>query len=212
MLTLYFSPGACSMAPHIALEEAGAGFETRAISLSKGQHRTPDYLRINPNGQVPTLIVDGNVLTENVAILTWIAEQYPAARLLPTEPWERIQALSYLGRLTSDVHKGFAPLFRPQAYVGDQTARDEFVKNVRAMVSDRMAALDARLAGREYALGRFSAVDCYLYVFFAWAGFLGLDTASWRDYAKHYERMNARPAVQHMRARESAAQEQLDAA
>ena len=199
------------MGPHIALEEAGAKFEAKPISLAKGQHRTPEYLNINPYGQVPALIVDGKLLTENLAILVWIAEQYPDAQLLPTDSWERIQALSYLARLTSDVHKSFGPLFRPEAYVGE-TAREEFVRNVRAMVEDRLSGLETRLAGKEYALGKFSVVDCYLYVFFAWATHLGFDTAKWPNYSKHHERMNARPAVQRMRARESAAQEQLNAA
>lgn len=212
MLTFYFSPGACSMAAHIALEEVGAAFDPKPISLAKGQHKSPAYLKINPNGQVPALLVDGKPLTENVAILTWIAEQHPAAKLMPTEPWERIQALSYLARLTSDVHKSFTPLFSAQAYVDDEKARENFVKNVRGLVGQRMDGLEARLAGKDYALGQFSAVDCYMYVFFAWASHLGFDTTKWPSYAKHHERMNARPAVQRMRARESAAQEKLNAA
>lgn len=212
MLTFYFSPGACSMAPHIALEEAGAKFEGKAISLAKGQHKAPEFLKINPKGQVPTLVVDGRTLTENVAIMTWVADQHPDAVLLPTDPWERIQALSSLARLTSDVHKTFGPLFRPQAYVSDEKGREEFVKNVRAMVADRMAGLDAGLAGRDYALGQFSVADGYMYVFFAWATHLGFDTTSWPNYAKHFERMNARPAVQRVQAREAAAQEMLNAA
>ena len=212
MLTFYFSPGACSMAPHIALEEAGATFEAKPLSLAKGQHKSPEFLKINPNGQVPTLLVDGKLLTENLAILTWIAEQHPSAKLMPTEPWERVQTLSYLARLTSDVHKTFAPLFRPQAYVDDETARDNFVKNVRGLVGERMSGLDARLAGKDYALGQFSVVDCYMYVFFAWASHLGFDTGKWPNLSRHFERMNARPAVQRMRARESAAQVKLNAA
>src|SRR3546814_15726366 len=79
MLTYYFSPGACSMAPHIALEEAGAKFEGKAISLAKGQHKTPEYLKVSPYGQVPTLLVDGKTLPENFAILIWVAEQHPEA-------------------------------------------------------------------------------------------------------------------------------------
>lgn len=212
MLTFYFSPGACSMCPHIALEEAGAKFEAKPLSLAKGQHKAPEFLKINPNGQVPTLVVDGKPLTENLAILLWIAEQYPQAKLLPSDPWERIQAISYLARLTSDVHKSFGPLFRPQAFVSDEKAREDFVKNVRGIVADRMAGLDARLAGKDYALGQFSAVDCYLYVFFAWASYLGFDTAKWPNYAKHFERMNARPAVQRLQAREKEAQALLNAA
>ncbi len=212
MLSFYFSPGACSMAPHIALEEAGAKFEAKPISLMKGQHKAPEFLKINPNGQVPTLVVDGRPLTENLAILLWIAEQHPAAELLPADPWERIQAISYLARLTSDVHKSFGPLWHPQDYVSDPRTREEYVKNVRRDVAARMAAVDAGLAGKDWALGRFSVADCYMYVFFAWASHLGFDTKAWRNYAKHFERMNARPAVQRMQAREKEAQSKLDAA
>lgn len=212
MLTFYFSPGACSMAPHIALEEAGAKFEPRPISLAKGQHKAPEFLKVNPNGQVPTLVVDGKTLAENLAILLWIAEQYPQAKLLPADSWERIQAISYLARLTSDVHKSFGPLWRPQAYVSDEKAREDFVKNVRGTVADRMSGLDARLAGKDYALGQFSAVDCYLYVFFAWATHLDFETGKWPNYARHFARMNARPAVQRLQAREKESQEKLNAA
>lgn len=212
MLTLYFAPGACSLAPHIALEEAGAEFQTRPVDMKKGEHRSPDYLKINPNGQVPALMVDGKLLTENVAILTWIAEQYPQAKLMPTEPWERIQALSLLARCSTDVHKGFGPLFRPQAYVSDEKAREEFVKNVREMCAGRMAALDERLAGKDYALGAFSVVDCYMFVFWNWAAFLGIDVGKLTNYAKHAERMKARPAVARVLAREDEVREKLNAA
>lgn len=212
MLTFYFSPGACSMAPHIVLEESGASFDAKPISLMQGQHKAPAFIKVNPYGQVPTLVVDGKTLTESLAIMSWIADQHPQARLLPSDPWERIQALSYLARLTSDVHKSFGPLFGPQRFVSDEKNRDDFVNNVRAIVTDRLDSIEQRLAGKDYALGAFSAIDCYLYVFFAWAGYLGFDTSRWPNYSRHFERMNARPAVQRMQAREKAAQEMLNAA
>ncbi len=212
MLTFYFAPGACSMAPHIALEEAGASFDAKPLSLMKGQHKAPEFLKVNPYGQVPTLVVDGKPLTENVAIMSWIAEQNPQAKLLPSDPWARIQALSTLARLTSDVHKSFGPLFRPEAFVSDEKGREEFVKNVRGIVTERINRIEAQLAGKDYLLGAFSIADCYLYVFFAWAGYLGFETGQWPNYARHFERMNARPGVQRMQAREKAAQAQLSAA
>src|SRR3546814_16538204 len=130
MLTYYFSPGACSMAPHIALEEAGAKFEGKAISLANGQHKTPEYLKVSPYGQVPTLLVDGKTLTENVAIMDWVADQHPEANLLPSDPWERIQALSYLFRPTSHRHNSFGPLFQLNATLWATTSREGFLKKL----------------------------------------------------------------------------------
>ncbi|MDJ1158454.1 glutathione S-transferase N-terminal domain-containing protein [Chelatococcus sp. SYSU_G07232] len=213
MLTLYFAPGACSMAPHIALEEVGATFEPKGLSLRKGQHREPRYLAVNPRGKVPALLVDGDLLTENVAIFSYLDAAFPQAGLLPQEPLARAQALSWLAWLTSGVHPAFSPLFGPQRYVDGAEAQASLVAKSRTAVTEKLAEIDRLLAGRDYALGTFSAVDCYLYPFFHWAkAMLGFDVSPYANYAAHHARMQARPSVQRMLAREAAVQAELDKA
>src|SRR3954468_20056584 len=95
-IVLYYAPITCALAPYITLTEAGAKFEVRALNLGKGEHNSPEYLRINPKHKVPLLIVDGNILSESVAIQTWIARTFPEAQLLPVDPWLELQAMSLM--------------------------------------------------------------------------------------------------------------------
>src|SRR5258708_40219081 len=105
MLTLYYSPGACSLAPHIVLEELGEPFTAKRTVIAEGQNRTPEYLALNPSGQVPTLVVDDKtVLTQNVAILTFLGHVKPAKTLLPTDPLAEAQAISLMAYISSAVH------------------------------------------------------------------------------------------------------------
>lgn len=213
MLTLYYSPGACSLAPHIALEEAGARYDAKAISLKKGQHKKPDYLAINPRGQVPTLVVDGKPLTQNMAILSYIAQSFPDAHLIPTEPFANATALSWLAFLSSTVHPSFGPLFGPQTYVADPAAREAYVAKLHEILAQRLADIDRSLPRDGYALGAFSVVDAFLVPFYRWAKLhFGYDMSAYPAYTAHHERMLARPAVQRVLAREEAAQTELEAA
>jgi len=214
MLTLYYSPGACSLAAHIALEEAGLAFQSKPISLRKGQQRTPEFLAVNPFGKVPALVVDGTTLTENPAILSYIADISPAAGLLPAEsPLARGQALSLLAWLSSAVHVSFGGLFGAAYLIEDEAERERYVAKTRATIEKHFSVIDGKLAGRDWLLGRYSVADGYAHVFARWAkGFFGFDMARWPNYAAHMERVAARPAVQRALARESEGQAQLDAA
>src|SRR6202163_4326332 len=104
MLTLYYSPGACSMASHITLEETGAKYEAVPILLAKGEHKTESYLKINPRGKVPALSVDGKVITENTAILTYLAKRFPDKKLLPADPIEEARCISTMASFSNSVH------------------------------------------------------------------------------------------------------------
>src|SRR5580700_10418933 len=103
-LVLYYSPITCALAPYITLTEAGAAFEVRPVNLRKGENRTPDYLRLNPKHQVPTLVIDGQPLTENVAMQIWINRNFPAAKLLPSDPMQELRAISLLSFCASGIH------------------------------------------------------------------------------------------------------------
>ena len=125
MIELYFAPGACSFVPHVALERVraatGQAFEPRLVKLHKNEQRSPEYLALNPNGQVPTLVVDGKPLTQIVAICDWLDRAFPAAGLLPTDSWARANALSQLAWMNNTVHPTFTRIFR-SAYFAESEA------------------------------------------------------------------------------------------
>jgi glutathione S-transferase len=177
MLTLYFSPGSSSMAPHIALHEIGATFEARKISLRSKEHRAPDYLALNPEGKVPTLLVDGRPMTEVAAILLYLAKSFPEAGLLPQGDLEaEAQAVSWMSFIAATIHP----------------ARRQGLDHARGIY----ALADQRLGNREWALGRYSIADIHLFRLF-WRFRNSLEPApdEFPNLTAHYDRMMARPAV-----------------
>src|SRR5262249_60778079 len=116
MLTLYFSPGACSLASHIGLEETGAPYELKPILLAKGQQRTEEYLKINPRGKVPSLSIDGKILVENTAILTYLASRFQEKRLMPTDPAEEARCIATMCWFSSIVHPSYQRANRPERF------------------------------------------------------------------------------------------------
>jgi len=178
MLTLYFTPGASSMAPHIALREIGLPFDGIPVALAKKEQRAPAFLAINPEGKVPTLLIDGRRLTEVAGILLYLAKRYPEANLLPTGDIEaEAQAVSWMSFIASTVHPARA---RGLDY---------------AMGIYRLA--DQRLGRRDWALGRYSIADIHLFrLFWRFTNSLKPPPGSFPNLEAHYTRMMARPAVQ----------------
>ena len=212
-LDFYFSPGACSLATHIALEEAGAAFTPKVTSTRKGMQKTPEYLALNPKGKVPLLVVDGAPLSENVAIMSYLNRAYPAAKLLPAgDPLKEAQALSFIAWCASGIHPVMSRFFGPQRFCDLPDAADN-VKNLAVEANAaNFALVEKQLAGKEWLFGEWSVADGYIFVFMRWAQALKLDVSAFPNYVKHFERMQARPAVQRALAREKAEQEALDKA
>ena len=196
MFNLYYSPGACSLAPHIVLEELGVAYETHKVNLAAGEQRTPEYLKMNPLGRVPTLEVDGRILTENVAILTFLGGAFPKRGLWPRETLDQAAALSMIGFLASSVHPAYSTIFRPSRWVEDATAADALKAPGRKRYFDFLKMIDEKLAGKNWFMGRqYTVVDPYLLVFYRWGNRLGLDVKSLANYSGHIERLLKRPAV-----------------
>ena len=151
-IKLYFSPGACSLAPHIVLEELGIAYEAVKISTAEGQQRSPAYLKINPRGRVPALAADGKVLVENVAILSFLGGGFPQKGLWPRTTWQQAQALSMMAWLADTVHPAFAHMFRPERYVEGEAAVAAVKAGGRKTFGDCLAEID-RLHGCLTALG-----------------------------------------------------------
>ncbi len=197
MIKLYYSPGACSLAPHIVLEELGIAYESVLVSLAEGDHKRPDYLRVNPKGKVPALNVDGKVLTEVVAILTYLGGGYAERGLWPKETWKQAEALSLMSWLASTVHIAVAGIWRSERFSNDPAAKDSIVETGKASLLKHFAEIDRMLAGRSFAMGgQYGVCDAYLLVFYRWGNRLGIDMKTeYPVWAKHAQRVFSRSTV-----------------
>lgn len=213
-LTLYFAAGSSSLPALVGLEEAGAQFEAVRLALAEGEQRTPQYLAVYPRGRVPVLMVDGERIAENIAILSVIANLFPRAELLPlSDPLQLGRAYELLAWFASGVHVAFAQVSRPERYTRDETAWPALKAGGRENMLVAYAEIEARLAdGRPWLLGdRFSLVDPYALVFHRWAERLGVDTGDYPAFSAHAERLHARPAVQRALAHEASSRRLIGA-
>ncbi|MGD9614128.1 MAG: glutathione S-transferase family protein [Alphaproteobacteria bacterium] len=204
MLTLYYAPGACSMASHIALEETGAPYDPRPVSLATGEQLKDEYLsNVNPRGKVPALRTDEGVLTETVAILTYLARSFPQAKLLPEEPLPLARALSHIGYLASTVHPAFTHIVRPGRFATDEAAHENIKATGRENVWKFLREIDHLLDGGDYVLGsQYSAADGYTLVVYGWGKGHGMPVDQLRNYTALKDRLLQRPAVRKVLERE----------
>ncbi|HEX9686477.1 MAG TPA: glutathione S-transferase family protein [Burkholderiales bacterium] len=206
-LMLYYAPVTCALVPFVTLTEAGAEFEVRPINTRNGDNRKPEFLRLNPKHKVPVLVIDGEPLTENIAIQIWIHRQHPAAKLLPADPREEIKAISLMGFFGSGIHPHLTPNARPQNYC-DLPGSEESVKRVaNKLLLEDMKVVDDRLAGREWFFEHFTACDAYFFWCFRRAVSFKIDLSGFRNCMAHYERMQGRASVQKVIAYEKQVQE-----
>lgn len=204
-LTLYFAGGSCSLPALAGLEEAGANFDTVRLVLAEGDQRSPEYLAIHPRGRVPALDLDGHTIGENAAVLTLLAQRFPAARLLPTDPISLGRAYELIGWFSSSVHVSFSQAFRPERFTRDEAAWPALRAGGRENVLAAYAELDQRLSdGGPWLLGgAFSLLDPYALVFHRWAPRLEIDVAAFPAFSDHARRTAARPSVARALARET---------
>ena len=193
MTKLYYSPGACSLSPHIVLREAGLPFDlalasTKTKKLADGT----DYNTINSKGYVPLLeLDDGQRLSEGPVIVQYIADQAPASQLAPAAgTMARYRLMEWLNFITSELHKGFSPLFNP-------AMPDEGKALARTKLVERLTWVDAQLAGKAYLMGdTFTVADAYLFTVTGWAKYVGVDISALTNLGAYMGRVAARPAVQ----------------
>ncbi len=204
MLKLYYSQAACSLVPHIALEEAGLPFELLELHIQQGAPLPPEFLAQNPLGRVPTLIVeDGRALTEVPAILTFIAEQVPERALLPQEPWLRAKAQEWMSLFVSSVHPSFIGFFQPARYTDDLEARVTLAKDSRGRFLALLGHVERRLPDAPYVLGEaYSLCDAYALLFYLWGRHFEFPVQTLSRYSALAARVLARPATQRALARE----------
>ncbi|WP_151631951.1 glutathione transferase GstA [Noviherbaspirillum aerium] len=192
-MKLYYNPGVCSLAPHIALREAGLGFSLEKVDPAAGRTASgQDYLAVNPNGYVPALEIEpGLVLTEGPAIMQYIADRAPEAGLAPANgTMERYKLQSWLNFITSEIHKGFSPLFKPGMPAEAKTQFKELLGKRFDYVAQHLSTQDHLLDSG------FSVADAYLFVTTGWCGFVGIELERWPALVAFRKRIQARPAVQ----------------
>jgi len=193
MLTLFYTPGACSLASHIVLEESGEKYEAKKVDLAAGEQRTEAYLKMNPLGRVPVLKLDnGEPLTENTAILPYLGKRFG---LWPKDAGAEAKALSLMGFFASSVHPAHAHVGRPERYSDDTSAypgiKDKGLKTFHELLKQ----VDGMLAGREWFSDGYSVVDPYGLVFYTWGVRRELPMAELKNYTAHKDRVLKRPAA-----------------
>lgn len=191
-MKLYYFPGACSLAPHIALREAGVDFEpVKADIRNKTLPDGSSYLDVNPQGAVPALGLDGGeVLTQNIAIMEYISDQVPQKAMIPAEGIAHYRVIELLAYISTEVHKSHAPLFNPASSEEAKTA-------ARELIAKKYDYLETRLGDGPYLTGEaFTPADAYLFVMLVWAGMKDVDLSRVPGLVAFRERVKARPAVQ----------------
>ncbi|MDP2411046.1 MAG: glutathione S-transferase family protein [Pseudolabrys sp.] len=205
-IVLYYAPIACSLVPFVTLTEANAKFEVRNINLQKGQQKSPEYLKINPKHKVPLLVVDGKTLSENAAIQTWIARTFPEAKLMPSDPWQELQALSTIAWCSSGIHPYLTRLNAPSRICDVPGTEDSVRKLAIEPLFENYKLADDRLAGREFFFDHFTAADAHFYWTFRRGKLFKLDLSGFANCMAHFERMEQRPSVQKVLAYEKSVQ------
>jgi glutathione S-transferase len=191
-MKLYFTPGACSLAPHIALREAELTFDLEQVDLAAKKTKSgADFTKVNPKGYVPALeLDDGQILTEVAAVVQYVADLRPEANLMP-EPgaFERYRVQEWLNFIATELHKSFGPLFSPNTPEAYQAI-------LRERIAARFGFLDRQLAGKDYLMGSgFTVADAYCFTIVSWAKLFGIGLDDWPSLTAYMERVGARPRV-----------------
>ena len=193
MLTLYYAPGACSLAAHIVLEESGETYAAKRVDLANGEQRSDAYRKINPQGRVPALVLDsGEAISENTAILPYLGKRFG---LWPRDPLGEARALSTIGFFAASVHPAHAHVGRPERYTADTSAFPGIKEQGLKTFHGHLKQIDGMLAGREWVTDKYSVLDPYAFVFYTWGVRRELPMAELKNYTAHKDRMLKRPAV-----------------
>lgn len=197
MLTFFYSPGACSLAPHIVLEELGLEFERRPVLIGQGEQFSEEYLKVNPRGRVPTLIAQGTAITEVPAILFYLASLKPEAGLLPPDGSVQFAKAHELAAwLSSTLHIAYAQLWRPERFLPDGADPNVLVEHARTLIRQHSSEVDGWIDGPWVLGDSYTIADAYLLPFYRWGNRIGLAMATeYPRWAAWTRRMLERPAV-----------------
>jgi glutathione S-transferase len=203
MLKLYYSPGACSLVPHIALEEAGIEFAALRIPIAEGGHLTPEYLAINPHARLPALGTDQGIITENIAVLNFLADRFGAAGSVPRgDSYAAARCNELLGWFSSSVHIAFAEVWRGGRFTDDEKVWPALAAGGRKILRQQFDEIEALCVGEWLVPTGFSSADGYALTFLRWAKRIGFDIARYPRWSALAGRAVERPAVRRALERE----------
>lgn len=190
-MKLYIMPGACSMVPHVALEWAQADYELEI--LDHDSVKSEEYLRINPQGSVPAIVDGDTVVTQNIAVQTYIDAKYPDANIFgaTSSPAQRAEIMHWLAFINSDVHKSFGPLFGADGFVKDTAAQADLKDNAKKKIVGLLEYPNERLGTQDYLTGTKTTADIYLYVILTWAKKMKLDLSSYKNFNAFISRIES---------------------
>jgi glutathione S-transferase len=206
MLKLYYAPGTCALASHIALEEAGAAYTTERLDFKSNQQNSPEYLEINPKGRVPSLVTDRGILTETPAMLAYIAQSFPKAELAPTDdPFDFAKVQAFNNYLCATVHVAHAHKMRGARWATEETTFADMKRMVPKTVGACFALIERDMLKGPWVMGeRYTICDPYLFTLAGWLEGDSVDIATLPKVADHRKRMAERPAVRKVLAEEQA--------
>jgi glutathione S-transferase len=212
-LKLYYSPGACSLVPHIALEEAGADFDALRIPIAEGGHLSTEYLAINPHARIPALGTDRGIVTENIAVLNFLADKLGAEGSVPRgDPYAAARTNELLGWFSSSVHIAFAQIWRGNRFTDDEKLWPAIEAGGRKVLSRQFDEIETLCVDEWLVPGHFTAADSYALTFLRWARRVGFDIARYPQWVALAGRTLERPAVKRALEREGLAAEDFQPA
>lgn len=200
-LKLYFAPGACSFVPHALLEATGEPFEAAMVKLHKGEQQTPEYLGLNPRGQVPVLVDGDTVITQILAIVSYLDDRFPQQQFLPREPLARAKAIETLAWMNNTVHPTFTHVFMPFKFTDDAQAQAAIKAHAAALYRPMLAEIDgiaqaAQTRGDAFLGGvSFGPLDAYALTLLRWGGFAGIDPQGFGALWAHVQKLAQHPPV-----------------
>jgi glutathione S-transferase len=211
-LVLVYAPITCSLVPYILLTEAGAEFEVRPVNVFRGEHLSPEFLRLNPKHRVPVLLQDGEPLTETIAIQLWIARTFAAARLLPADFNQETKAISLMAWCASGIHPTLTPNVLPQRYCDLPGSEESVRRCAQKLLHENYQIAEQLLSGREWFFDHFTCPDVHFFWCFRRGMLFGVDVSAYPSCMAHFERMKERPSVQKLLAYEAQVLAQFKAA
>jgi len=197
-LELFYSPTACSLVSYIALKEAGAPFEVHPINLGKKEHMSEKYLEINPKHRVPILVIDGEPLTENIAIILWIDQNFPNANLLPKDSMQRAQAISILAWCASGIHPALTPNALPQRYCDLPNTAENVKQCAQKLLTEYFSIAENMLRKKTWFFDSFSFADIYFFWCFRRAKQFDIDLNHFINCQSHFKNMLTREYTQEL--------------
>lgn len=205
-IELYYAPNTCALVPYVTLSEAGAVFTAHPLNFRKKQQMSPQYLAINPKHKVPLLVIDGATLSENPAMAIWIARNFPAARLLPEDPWLMAQAISLHSWCAAGIHPHLSRINSASKYCDAPGSEASIKALAQKMIEADFAIADKMLQGREFLFDHFTSADVHLFWCLRRASQLGIDITPFGNCQAFFERMLERPSVKKVYAFEKQVQ------